>query len=137
MGRGAALLVGVGALLVAGHVGYVAGAHGTAWHGGFGRHAGPAPIASGVPGPGTSARQTPPPGYSPFGSRDLKLGVDEVRAESERFIARLGNARLKLGEVKEVDGDAITADIVTKDGAALVERLRVDRHTGYTRSQEN
>lgn len=134
MSRGLVVIGALGALLLAGHVGYVVGAHGTAWHGGFGWHgrALPGPVGTAV-----DRRWSPPPGYSPFGRGDLQLGVDQVRAGAERILERRGNPRLKLGEVKEVDADAITADIVTKDGNALVERLRVDRHTGFTRPEEN
>ena len=41
---------------------------------------------------------------------------------------RLNNKRLKVGDIKSEDG-AITADIVTIDNS-LVQRLKVDRHTG-------
>jgi hypothetical protein len=41
---------------------------------------------------------------------------------------RLNNKRLKLGDIKSDDGN-ITADVVTIENS-LVQRLRVDRHTG-------
>ena len=47
----------------------------------------------------------------------------------ERWLAVRGNARLKVGEVKEKDANSITADIVTKDNS-VVERFIVNRHTG-------
>ncbi len=66
-----------------------------------------------------------------FGARVVPskhLSVEDVRHFLEHRLARRGNKRLKVGEVKEED-DAIIADIVTVDDS-LVERLRVDRHTG-------
>lgn len=63
-------------------------------------------------------------------SRDL--GVDDVRHFLEHRLEMQGNKRLKLGEVKEVDGDKIAADIITLDGS-LVQRLEVDRHGGQMR----
>ena len=57
------------------------------------------------------------------------LSVDDVRHFLEHRLARRGNKRLKVGEVKEGDEDAIIADIMTVDDS-LVERLKVDRHTG-------
>ena len=42
---------------------------------------------------------------------------------------------VKVGEVKEKDTDTITADIVTKDKDALVQRFEVNRHTGFYRPE--
>jgi hypothetical protein len=50
----------------------------------------------------------------------------------ERWLALRDNPRLKLGDVKEKDADSITADIVTKDNS-LVDRVIIDRHTGFIR----
>jgi hypothetical protein len=66
-------------------------------------------------------------------SRDLKLTVDDVKNSLERTIR---NPRLKVGDVKEADADTITADIVTKDKDALVQRITVNRHTGYWRPDQ-
>ncbi len=63
------------------------------------------------------------------GNQTLNLTTDDVKARMERWLAVRGNARLKVGEVKEKDADSITADIVTKDNS-LVERFIVDRHSG-------
>jgi hypothetical protein len=43
-------------------------------------------------------------------------------------LVRLANKRLKVGDIK-ADNGTITADIVTVDNS-LVQRLKVDRHTG-------
>lgn len=66
-----------------------------------------------------------------FGSRvtpPMNLSVDDVRGYLDLQIKRINNKRLKVGEVKSGD-DAITADVVTVDNS-LVQRLKVDRHTG-------
>jgi hypothetical protein len=66
-----------------------------------------------------------------FGSRvvpTLNISVDDVRGFLTARLDRLNNKRLKLGEVK-ADDSTITADVVTVDNS-LVQRLKVDRHTG-------
>jgi hypothetical protein len=57
------------------------------------------------------------------------LTIEDVRHHFEHRLQRRGNDRLKVGEVKKIDDDTITADIVTVDNS-LVRRLRVDRHSG-------
>ena len=68
-------------------------------------------------------------------NQTLNLSTDDVKGRMERWLNWRGNARLKVGEVKEKDADTITADIVTKDNS-LVERFIVDRHNGVYR-QDN
>ena len=66
-----------------------------------------------------------------FGSRVtpmMNLSADEVRTYLAAQLERLGNKRLKVGDIMPDDG-TITADIVTIDDS-LVQRLKVDRHTG-------
>ncbi|EIG62837.1 hypothetical protein [Bradyrhizobium sp. WSM1253] len=66
-----------------------------------------------------------------FGSRVtpvMNLSVDDVRGYLDAQLTRLNNKRLKIGDVKSDDA-TITADIVTVDNS-LVQRLKVDRHTG-------
>ena len=100
--------------------GYGPGYHMRGWGGGY--------------GPGMM--QGYGPGYGPRagvqGNQNLNLTTDDVRSRMERWLDARGNARLKLGEVKEKDADTITAVIVTKDNS-VVERFIVDRHTGFTR----
>lgn len=75
------------------------------------------------------------PGY--YGRQaNLNLSTDQVKTYLERMIAVQGNPRLKVGDVKEKDADTITADIVTKDKDALVQRFAIDRHTGFYRPEE-
>lgn len=57
------------------------------------------------------------------------LTIEDVRHHFEHRLKRRGNDRLKIGAVKKLDDDTITADIVTVDDS-LVRRLRVDRHSG-------
>jgi len=75
-------------------------------------------------------------GFGPCGqaasATGEEVGVDDVTARMERWLAIQGNDRLKLGKVEAVDDDTITAEIVTVDGS-LVQTLAVDRHTGWTR----
>lgn len=66
-----------------------------------------------------------------FGSRvvpKMNLSVDDVRGYLTAQIDRLGNKRLKVGNVN-ADSAAITAEIVTVDDS-LVQRMKVDRGTG-------
>jgi len=66
-----------------------------------------------------------------FGSRVtpiMNLSVEDVRGYLALRLERLDNKRLKLGDLKSDDG-TITADIVTVDNS-LVQRLKVDQHTG-------
>ncbi|HET9534540.1 MAG TPA: hypothetical protein VFP43_04235 [Mesorhizobium sp.] len=66
-----------------------------------------------------------------FGSRVtpmMNLSAEDVRGYLGGKLDRLDNKRLKVGDIK-VDNGTITADIVTVDNS-LVQRLKVDRHTG-------
>ena len=66
-----------------------------------------------------------------FGSRVtamMNLSPEDVRGYLGAQLDRLDNRRLKLGDIKADDG-SVTADIVTVDNS-LVQRLKVDRHTG-------
>jgi hypothetical protein len=58
----------------------------------------------------------------------MNLSAEDVRGYLGAQLVRLDNKRLKVGDIKADDG-AITADIVTVDNS-LVQRLKVDRHTG-------
>jgi hypothetical protein len=66
-----------------------------------------------------------------FGSRvipKMNLSVDDVRSYLTAQIDRLGNKRLKIGNVN-ADGGSIAAEVVTVDNS-LVQRMKVDRSTG-------
>jgi hypothetical protein len=60
--------------------------------------------------------------------RMLNLTADDVRSYLTFRLEQLKNKRLKIGDTKVEDG-AVVADIVTVDNS-LVQRLKVDRHTG-------
>jgi hypothetical protein len=81
-------------------------------------------------GPGAMFRDGNPAGLSRFDSSGLS--VDDVKARFERWLIMQGNPRLKIGDVKETDGNAITVDVVTQENS-LVQRFIVDRRTGYHR----
>jgi hypothetical protein len=66
-----------------------------------------------------------------FGSRvvpKMNLSGDDVRTYLTAQIDRLGNKRLKVGNIN-ADNSAITAEIVTVDNS-IVQRMKVDRSTG-------
>jgi hypothetical protein len=68
--------------------------------------------------------------------QNLDLSTDDVKSYFDRWIAWLGNPRLKVGEVKEKDADTIVADIVTKDNS-LVQRFVVNRRNGFIQPSED
>jgi len=66
-----------------------------------------------------------------FGSRvvpTMNLSVDDVRGYLTAQLDRLGNKRLKVGNIN-ADGGFVTADIATVDNS-LVQRVKVNRSTG-------
>jgi hypothetical protein len=60
------------------------------------------------------------------------LSAEDVKHMMEHRLAWHGNPNVKVGSVEEKDNDTIVAEIVTQDGS-LVEKLEVDRHTGWMR----
>lgn len=68
---------------------------------------------------------------------DLKLSVKQVRKNMEHWLKANGNPHIKLGNVAQQDGDTITAEILTTDKDALVERYEVNRHSGYIQPASN
>ncbi len=115
MGSGMRAGMGPGMMMAPGMIGRGMMGHGSMmghgmWGGGYGHGHGP--------GHGESAMQV-----------DQDLSADDVRARLERSLKWHGNERLKVGEVKELDDDTIVAEIVTQDDS-LVDRFKVDRHTG-------
>ena len=98
--------------------------------GGYGPGYGPGMMGGYGPGYGRGYMMGPGygPGYGAGYGRDLNLTTDNVKAYLEQMIR---NPNLKVGEVKEQGSDEITATIVTKDKDALVQKLIVNRHTGF------
>ena len=75
-------------------------------------------------------------GYGPgYGGNqgNLNLSTDQVKQYLEQMNR---NPNLTVGEVKEKDADTIVADIVTKQGHALVQRLDFNRHNGFVRPEQ-
>jgi len=68
-----------------------------------------------------------------WGYGDMKLSVDQVKNYLQTMIR---NPNLKVGDVKEKDADTITADVVTKQGNELVQRLDFNRHNGFVQPEQ-
>lgn len=62
---------------------------------------------------------------------NLNLSATDVKTYLERWVAMAGNPRIKVGNVTEKDANTITADIVTTEKDALVQRFNVDRRNGF------
>ncbi len=91
---------------------------------------GPGP---GMMGPGMMG-YGPGWGYGNQGNQgNLNITTDQVKEYFEHMIR---NPNLTVGDVKEKDADTITADIVTKQGSQLVQRLDVNRHNGYIQPEQ-
>ncbi len=58
------------------------------------------------------------------------LSAKDVKHMMEHRLAWNGNPNVKVGKVEEKDDDTIVAEIVTQNGS-LVQKLEVDRHTGW------
>jgi hypothetical protein len=88
-------------------------------------------MGQGMRGPGMMQGGMRPGMGGLFGSRVtpmMNLSVEDVRGYLAVQLDRLNNKRLKIGDIKSDDG-TVTADIITIDNS-LVQRLKVDRHTG-------
>jgi hypothetical protein len=72
-------------------------------------------------------------GYGPGYQGDMHLSADQVKIYLQHMIR---NPNLTVGEVKDKDADTIVAEIVTKQGNALVQRLDFNRHTGVMQPEE-
>jgi hypothetical protein len=58
----------------------------------------------------------------------MNLSVDDVRGYFTAQLDRLGNKRLKIGNINAVGG-TIAAEVVTVDNS-LVQHMKIDRRTG-------
>lgn len=120
--------------------GYGSGMMGQGYGGGYG----PGMMQGYGPGPGYGQGYGPGYGRGGFGAgmgnrgyyqnqAELNLSTDDV----SKFLARMiRNPNLKVGAVKEKDADTITAEIVTKDKDALVQRFEFNRHNGYYQAEQ-
>jgi len=94
-------------------------------------------MGRGMMGPGYGMGQGMEPGMmgqsmGPGMMQPLRqdLTAADVQHMMEHRLAWQGNPNVKVGTVEEKNGDTIVAEIVTQDGS-LVQRLEVDRHTGW------
>jgi hypothetical protein len=86
----------------------------------------PGAMGWGMMGPGMMGRGL---GANATGA-NLNLSANDVKAYLQRWVAAAGNPHVKVGAVTEKDANTITAEIVTTDKDALVQRFSIDRHTG-------
>lgn len=75
------------------------------------------------------------PGYGPGGyaqgaRTDLHLTVPQVTQRMDAWLKAIGNPNITLGPVVEKNMNTITAEVVTKQKNALVQRYDINRHTG-------
>jgi hypothetical protein len=112
-----------------GMMGQYGPAYGPGWMMGGGYGAGPGWMMHGYHrgyGPGMMYGY----GYGPQG--DMKLTTEQVK----RYLGQMiQNRNLTVGDVKEKDADTIVAEIVTKQGNALVQRLDFNRHNGFVQPE--
>jgi hypothetical protein len=72
-------------------------------------------------------------GYGPSNQGDLNLTTDQVKQYLQQMIR---NPNLTVGNVKQKDADTIVADIVTKQGNSLVQKLDFNRHNGFVQPEQ-
>lgn len=68
----------------------------------------------------------------PGGAEVQAITKDQAQSMVENYLRSTKNPNLKLGNITEQDTYYL-ADIVTKDGS-LVDKIQVDKHTGWFRS---
>jgi hypothetical protein len=92
-----------------------------------GRWSGPAyPMGPGMMGPGY--------GYGPQYQQPQKsMTKKDAEMLVQDLLKSTGNPNLKLGNIKD-EGSAYEVEIVTKGGNSLVDRILVDKRTGWMRS---
>jgi hypothetical protein len=72
-------------------------------------------------------------GWGAGNQGNLDLSVDQVKTYLQRMIR---NPNLQVGDVKEKDADTIVAEVVTKQGNSLVQKLDFNRHTGAVQPEQ-
>lgn len=79
-------------------------------------------------GPGNDSQ------YGPQYNQPQKpMDEKDARERLENYLNSTGNPNLKLGEMKD-KGSVFEAKIVTKKEGALVDRIAVDKYSGWMRS---
>ena len=72
-------------------------------------------------------------GPGPQYQQQNPLDMGEAKNRVENYLKATRNPNLKLGELKD-KGSHFEADIVTKKGNSLVDKIYVDKNTGWMRS---
>lgn len=72
------------------------------------------------------------PGYGYQGPEE-SLDKEGARGIVERYLNSSRNPNLKVGKIEEKE-DVFEAEIVTRKGGDLVDRVQIDRQTGWMRS---
>lgn len=101
-----------------------------------GMHSGMQPGCGMMMGPAAGGGVGPGMIYGWPDGQGQKVSIEEARGWLERRLARHGNPRLKLGEVREADDGTLVAEIVTRDGS-LVQKLAIDRRSGSLRQLDD
>jgi hypothetical protein len=105
------------------------GGYGPGYGMGQGRGYGMGP---GMMGPGYGNQYGPQ--YGPqYQERQKPLDKEEARREVENYLKSTGNPNLKLGKVTD-EGSHFEANVVTKKNDSLVDKILVDKDTGWMRS---
>jgi hypothetical protein len=104
------------------------GGYGMMGQGGYGM--GPGMMGQGGYGMGPGGGQSYGPQYQ--GNRKA-LTEEDAKGILENYLKTSRNPNLKLGKIEDKDND-FEASIVTKKEGALVDRIAVDKRTGWIRS---
>lgn len=82
-------------------------------------------------GQGNSIMGSAKMGQTVMGRRDLKLNEVQARTLIDARLVLLGNDLIETGSVAPDGEDAFVVDIVTSKEKALVEKLTIDRRSGW------
>ena len=94
------------------------------YQGGYGM--GPGMMGYGMGGPGYGNNQ-------PYRQPQRSINEKEAKGIVENYLNSTRNPNLKLGKIKD-EGSAFEVDIVTKSNGALVDKVLVNKDTGWLRS---
>ena len=99
--------------------------YGGPYQGGYGM--GPGMMGYGMMGPGYY-------GYYPqYRQPHRRLSEKDAKAIVKNYLNATRNPNLKLGKIKD-EGYAYEAEIVTKKNGSLVDKILVNKNTGWMRS---
>jgi hypothetical protein len=72
------------------------------------------------------------PGYAQYRNSGKPIDLKEAKAMMNDYMKSSRNPNLKLGEIKDI-GKTFETEIRTRNNA-LVDRILIDKETGYIRS---